>query len=369
MLKSLTKIYKPLRYYKQRYINTSINKHNIDKIYNQHFETVMDKGYYSNTFGIIETRTHWGQGKEGVDNGPLYITENSAFNNYINQLKLVGYNWKYHTIIEQIGDNTIPSHSYIDMDSTYSQLEHVTKTVNLDRNPIEGVSFSHYLENINHTLYDCNQVSQINNHYTINLLGDHSSGIGTVLSSLSYDPDTIVIWIDAHPDINVPETSPTGNCHGMPLAFATGLMNSYIKDDHCWDWVYNIPKLKFENLIYIGIRDIDKGEQKFIDEHNIKVINLDQIDLLQKYISGKNVHVSFDVDSIDPFYFPCTGTPVTNGLTPYDVELLIRKISEHSNLFKLDITEFNPEINPKMAGQCCQLIVDRVLKPCFDIYY
>ncbi|KAH0238836.1 Ureohydrolase, partial [Aureobasidium melanogenum] len=127
-----------------------------------------------------------------------------------------------------------------------------------------------------------------------------------------------VIWVDAHADINTPETSDSGNIHGMPVAFLTGLAKEDKED--CFGWIKDDQRVSVKKLVYIGLRDIDRGEKKILREHGIKAFSMHDID---RYGIGKvmdmalgwigsdtPIHLSFDIDSLDPMWAPSTGTPV-----------------------------------------------------------
>lgn len=174
--------------------------------------------------------------------------------------------------------------------------------------------------------------------------GDHSMAIGTVSAMLEKYDDLFVIWIDAHADINTSETTLSNNIHGMPVAQLTDLEPKYK-----FDWIKK--HLHFDNLLYIGIRDVDCGEIEFIKQHNIKTITVDDIKIngiekitkmIKEIIVDKPLHISLDVDGIDPKYIPSTGTSVNDGLELDDIAYLISKMG--NNLKSLDIVELNPMI-------------------------
>ena len=170
----------------------------------------------------------------------------------------------------------------------------------------------------------------------VTLGGDHSIGRSTVSSSVSkYNNELMVIWVDAHADIHTRKTSSSGNTHGMPLSAIFNLE----KNDVC------NKKLNFSpnNLVYYGIRDVDLPEKNIIDKLQIKYFN--EINKLQDYLKTNNkkyVHLSFDVDSLDPKYIDSTGTMAPGGITPDDYIELYNSIK--TNLVGLDIVEFNPEL-------------------------
>ncbi|KAI3628274.1 CAR1 [Malassezia furfur] len=153
--------------------------------------------------------------------------------------------------------------------------------------------------------------------------GDHSLGTGSMIGLNRVYPDVATIWVDAHADINTAKTTPSGNLHGCPVSFALGLEGSYVEPFK--SWLPNPPIASPNRLVFIGLRDVDEGERKILKEHNIKVFSMHHID---KYGIGKVVemaldhvnngtsrrdrpiHLSFDVDAMDPSVAPSTGTPV-----------------------------------------------------------
>lgn len=195
------------------------------------------------------------------------------------------------------------------------------------------------------------------NTFPITIGGDHSISTGTLAGYLNYDNDLKVIWVDAHPDINTLETSPSHNLHGMPVALAMGLFNNEeIKRSFSF-----IPKLRPENIVYIGLRDIDPGEKKMIERLGIKyftnsdVHNFGIEDILNRSVkhlqssenADNNFYLSIDIDGIDPKFFPTTGTPVDNGITLQDGKYIIEHLCQKTNLLGMDIVEINPLLGTK----------------------
>ncbi len=176
--------------------------------------------------------------------------------------------------------------------------------------------------------------------------GDHSIAIGTCAASLNKHKNVKFIWIDAHADINTFNASFSKNYHGMPLAYLTGLDNnkyfSFIKN-----------KLKYNNIFYIGLRDIDNFESNVIKEKKINTVSckdvnnnyLDIYNKLKKYIDNSPIHISFDVDSVNPKYISSTGTIVENGLELTPIKKLLQLLYLNENVVALDIVEMNMEIN------------------------
>ena len=179
----------------------------------------------------------------------------------------------------------------------------------------------------------------------INVGGDHSMAIASVAHSLNLYPNAKVIWFDAHPDINTFSSSLTKSYHGMPLAFLTGLDN-----DSRFDFIKN--KLDFSNLLYIGIRDIDPVEKEIIEKYNIKWISVENLNhntpltitRINDFIDKKPVHISFDVDSLDPNIFERTGTPVPQGLQLEATKKVLDSLLLE-NMVNMDITEINLDLD------------------------
>ncbi len=175
--------------------------------------------------------------------------------------------------------------------------------------------------------------------------GDHSTSIPTIVSSIDLYPESKILWIDAHADINIPSSSPSGNMHGMML----GLLTGHFDKEH--------PLSKYKcidtnQIAYIGLRDLDPYEQDFLDKHNIKyftsndVIN-DTTNVLEKintWLNNDKVHVSFDIDVVDPEIVIGTGTPVKNGLNKLHVSQIIDLI-KNNNWHTFEIVEVNPELD------------------------
>jgi len=187
--------------------------------------------------------------------------------------------------------------------------------------------------------------------------GDHSMALGTISGIASYckkrNYKLGVIWIDAHSDMNTDETSPSGNIHGMPLASLLGL--------GC-DELVNIlefsPKLNPENCALIGIRSIDEAEKVNIKKLGIPIYTMNDIDKLGihriiakvlKQFREKvdHIHISFDVDSVDPSVAPGVGTPVPGGLSYREAHLLMETIAECGCMSSLEVAELNPILDLK----------------------
>jgi arginase len=182
--------------------------------------------------------------------------------------------------------------------------------------------------------------------------GDHSIAMGTV-SGLSIhfrkkEQSVGLIWFDAHGDMNLPETSPSGNIHGMPLAHLLGYGDkdlSSILDAH--------PAVDTKNVVLIGIRDVDRVERKFIRESGVKVFTMRDIDELGMSEVSKQAleivnagtagfHVSFDLDGCDPDVIPGTGTTVPGGVSYREAHLLLEECASNGRMTSMEVVELNP---------------------------
>ncbi|KAF1793247.1 Ureohydrolase domain [Phytophthora cactorum] len=140
--------------------------------------------------------------------------------------------------------------------------------------------------------------------------GDHTIGAGSLAGLLSVHPDAGVIWVDAHADINTPADSDSGNMHGMPISF---LMEGMVDSSKVpgFEWLANGPTMKPEQLVYVGLRDVDTFERRVIHEKGIKAFSMQEVD---RYGIGKTMEMALD-HLLDPLVAPSTGTRVRGGLT------------------------------------------------------
>jgi arginase len=180
--------------------------------------------------------------------------------------------------------------------------------------------------------------------------GDHALALGSVAASGEfYKEDYAVIWVDAHGDLNTELTSPSGNVHGMPLAASMG-----IGYDSLTSIFSKNVKVSMENVFIIGARDLDEGELDLIKANNLNVWTMNAIkekglDTCLKEITDtinkkdiNNIHLSFDIDSIDPSFVPGTGTPVDNGLTLEGSKTILQHLLKTKKIKSMDFVEFNP---------------------------
>ena len=192
-----------------------------------------------------------------------------------------------------------------------------------------------------------------NGNFPLILGGDHSIAIGTLTGVSKYFNNLGVIWFDAHGDLNTPETSPSGNIHGMPLAVSFGLGDSSLTQMGGYS-----PKIKKENIVIIGARSLDEGERNFIKEKGIKVYTMHEIDqqgmplVMEKtiqYLKERcdGVHLSLDLDALDPLYAPGVGTPVMGGLNYRESHLAMEMLAESRLITSAEFVEVNPILDER----------------------
>jgi len=177
--------------------------------------------------------------------------------------------------------------------------------------------------------------------------GDHSVALGTLGGLASVHGPGGVLWIDAHSDINTPETSPSGNVHGMGLAAALGLAGGGFASD-----AWPLPALDPRRVALVGTRQLDDGERRLLRDAGVRVFTMSEIDRIGieravreslDLIGGAPfVHVSLDMDALDPEIAPGVGTPVRGGLTYREAHLALELVAESGLAGSLEVVEVNP---------------------------
>jgi len=198
--------------------------------------------------------------------------------------------------------------------------------------------------------------------------GDHSIAVGTVSGVAHHARKRKkrlgVLWIDAHGDFNTPASSPSGNIHGMPLAVCAGLGPPELQ--HVGG---RFRKVDPKNVAIIGLRDLDSGERKNLVRYGVNLFSMEEIDrhgmhrVMRKALDRilRNVdylHVSFDLDSVDPVHAPGVGTPVRGGLDYRESHLLMEMIAESGKMTSMEIVEVNPIID--VRNQSAEFAVELV---------
>lgn len=256
----------------------------------------------TNKFALLGTSIWQGQPKPGVDRSYDY-------------LNLVGYWDELQDKYDYVHMNSLGK---AEADQIYNNLFHKT------------------LEIIN------------SGHRPLLLGGDHSQAFASISALGNKYPDLRILWIDAHADMNTPETSPSGNSHGMPLSGLLGWV-----DKNIWGMPWLNQYLKPNQVIQLGIRDVDDGEIQLMKKHGIEYYTPEEVrekgiqnilDDVAKRWEGLPTHLSFDIDGLDHSLVPATGTPVGNGLDMDDAEKIITSARNNFNLVSAEIVEFNPDL-------------------------
>jgi arginase len=193
--------------------------------------------------------------------------------------------------------------------------------------------------------------------------GDHSVAMGT-LGGLARNGDPGgVLWVDAHGDLNRPETSPSGNVHGMVLAAAMGLAGEAFQADGV-----PMPSVDPSRVALVGVRSLDDGERELLRELNATVFTMSDVDRLGiehavreslERIAGPGfVHLSLDMDSLDPDVAPGVGTPVRGGLSYREAHLAMELVAESGLMSSMEVVEVNPILDRE--NETAELAVDLV---------
>jgi arginase len=277
----------------------------------------------SKPVAIIGAGLDLGAGRRGVDMGPSAIRY-AGLEARIRELGLDVSDWgDVRSPVPEATDAGSPTHRYL--------------------GPIKQVC-----ENVAALVRDAIAQEQL----PVVLGGDHSIAMGTLGGMASVRGVGATLWIDAHGDLNRPATSPTGNVHGMPLAAALGVAG----DDFASD-VYPTPSVTRAALV--GVRSLDPGERELIQELDVRVFTMSEVDrhgmeralteALEFLAGGPFLHVSLDLDAVDPTYAPGVGTPVRGGLSYREAHLALELIAEAGVLDSLDVVEVNPVLDRENA--------------------
>ena len=263
-----------------------------------------------------------GQLRRGVDMGPSALRYAGLFE----RLTRLGYQ------VEDAGNVHVPGRNeraLRDQQTVHSGMRHLSAVVAA-------------CEAIYAVARDCSTTPET----PIFLGGDHSIAIGTVAGTACAGPLGL-LWIDAHADFNTPQTSPSGNVHGMPVAALVGR-----GDPALVDLGHPGPKLRAQEIAMIGIRDLDEEERQALINAGVHVYTMRDVDELgmamvaRRALSHLNhlprLHVSLDMDAIDPTVASGVGTPVPGGLTYREAHLLMEIIAESGKIASLDVVEINP---------------------------
>jgi len=291
------------------------------------------------TIHIIGVPMDLGAGRRGVDMGPSAI----RIAGIGERLRELG-----HRVIDE-GDLTIKTQEEQKIkDERMKYLPEITRAVTILSNKVSAI------------LDD--------GKFPLVLGGDHSIAIGTIsgiaVHAKKRKKRLGVLWIDAHGDFNTPASSPSGNIHGMPLAVCAGLGPEALVSVGG-----KFRKVDPRNIAIVGLRDLDAQERKNLVRTGVNIYTMEEIDRhgmhrvmgkalrdLLKRVDG--IHVSFDLDSVDPVYAPGVGTPVKGGLDYREAHLAMEMVAESGKMWSLELVEVNPIID--VRNQSAEFAVELV---------
>ncbi|MFS0820928.1 arginase [Bacillus sp. 1P02SD] len=274
---------------------------------------------------IIGVPMDLGQMRRGVDMGPSAI----RYAGVVERLERLDFD------IDDLGDIEItrPTREEVANDENLKNLEKVSEANEKLAATVDEVI--------------------LNGRFPLVLGGDHSIAIGTLAGVSKHYKNLGVIWYDAHGDLNTADTSPSGNIHGMPLAASLGLGHKRLTDIAGYT-----PKLKTENVVIIGARSLDDGEKALIKQLGIKVYTMHEVDRLGmtkvmeetiRYLKDRTdgVHLSLDLDGLDPHDAPGVGTPVLGGISYRESHLAMEMLEESKLITSAEFVEVNPILDDK----------------------
>ena len=234
----------------------------------------------------------------------------------------------------------------------------------IDRNPEAGAAIGEILR-VADRLADLVSDAIAAGYIPITLGGDHSAAIGSIAGASKHHDRMGLIWIDCHPDANTPETSPTGNVHGMTVAISLGYGHPELVN--CSDFS---PKVHPEDVCIVGAKNIDPGEREFLERIGVQMFTLADVDRFgivhivdeARRIVTRNtdfVHVSFDIDALDPLIAPGTGITSRGGLSYREISYMMQMLGQWNIVGSIDLIEINPLLD--IRNQTSDLAVELLL--------
>ncbi|AJY76779.1 arginase [Paenibacillus beijingensis] len=265
-----------------------------------------------------------GADRRGVDMGPDAIRSAGV----LHKLEQLGY------VVHDQGNLTV-SRKALEQAATGEKLKYLAETIT-----------------VNAKLAKMTADEMGRGRFPLALGGDHSMAIGTVKGVLHHIDRLGLLWFDAHCDANTAETTPSGNIHGMPLAVCLGYGHELLTGIGG-----RKRKIRPENVVIIGARSVDPGERSLLKELGIRVFTMHDIDrrgmervmeeALERLAKSDGVHLSFDVDGMDPNDAPGVGTPVMGGVTYRESHLAMELLSDSGLLVSAEFVEINPVLDDR----------------------
>ncbi|KPV51469.1 arginase [Kouleothrix aurantiaca] len=269
---------------------------------------------------IIGTPVDLGAGRRGVDLGPGAI----RYAGLKERLEELGYR------VRDKGNVAVPLAEQLELPAAGEKLRYLDAITEINIQLAREV-----------------QAAVADGAFPLILGGDHSLSIGSI-SGVARGRRIGVIWVDAHGDFNTPETTPSGNIHGMSVAALTGRGNPRLAS-----LLGGGPVLRDSDVVMVGIRDLDPAERAALRQSGIQVFTMHDIDrrglasvmeeaLMRVSMGTAGVHVSLDMDALDPAAAPGVGTPVLGGISYREAHLAMEMIAQSGKLLSMDLVEVNP---------------------------
>lgn len=283
---------------------------------------------YPTTIHVLGAPLDLGAGRRGVDMGPSAI----RIAGVTERLERLGYG------VEDLGDIQVPTPETI----------HVGE---------ESARFLSAIAAANEALASRVREALEAGAVPLILGGDHSLSVGTIAGVAGWARETGdeigLLWFDAHADMNTPETTPSGNVHGMPLAASLGLGPPSLVDLGGFS-----PKIRPEKVALIGTRSVDRGEREAVREAGLRVFTMREVDekgivaVLEEALAivtegTLGFHVSLDMDFVDPNFAPGVGTPVKGGVDYREGHLALEIVSDSDGMVSMDLAETNPILDER----------------------
>ncbi len=272
-----------------------------------------------------------GQNRRGVDMGPSAI----RYAGFQQRLQSIGLH------VQDSGNIAVP---IIEEVRHLSQYDHMHNAA--------------AIASVCQLTYDAVRKSLAEGEQVVVLGGDHSVALGSVAASLDAADHVGVLWIDAHGDFNTPDISPSGNVHGMVVTSLMGMCPPPL--------LIGERRLRPDQIVMIATRDLDPAEKVAIRQAGVKVMSMSEIDengmaevlraALRVLGPVDTIHVSFDMDSLDPSIAPGVGTPVSGGLTVREAHLIMEMLADDGRVRTLDLVEVNPILDER--NRTAQVAVD-----------
>ena len=218
---------------------------------------------------------------------------------------------------------------------------------------------------INKRVFDYSDNVIKNGYIPLLVGGDHSIAIGSISASSNNYENIGVLWIDAHSDINTEASTVSKNIHGMPISYLLG----YGNDDLAKIGDFK-PKIRAENIIYFGLRDVEPQEKELIKNLHIKAYYFDEIKengfeasfekALKDISHCNNLHIQLDLDSMSPEQYPAVSVPVKDGFTRNEIMHILNKIRKNENIVAIDIVEYNKTRD--LNGDSLKFLIEMINK-------